>query len=171
MYTEPRETWWLLCACTEPQMCSANVFKMWSGGWYGCRFEQCCKRTHVFLQEPVRKFIDYLRQSRPFADKIYFLSHNSRGYDAQFVLRKFMELRWTPQLIMDSTKILRMFVENLHFLDSLNFLPMSLQNMPITLDFTWKKGHYPHFLIGREFWLCGPLSWTKVLWGRPHVRW
>jgi hypothetical protein len=31
---------------------------------------------------------------------------------------------------MDGTKILSMVVENLHFLDFLNFLPMSLKSMP-----------------------------------------
>ena len=55
--------------------------------------EQSGKSTHVFWQDPVGKFIDYLRQSRPFAEKIYILSHNSRGYYAQFLLRKFLELR------------------------------------------------------------------------------
>jgi len=68
--------------------------------------EQCGKRIHVFWQDTVGKFIDYLRQSRPFADKIYVISHNSRGYDAQFLLRRFLELRWAPQLIMDGSKIL-----------------------------------------------------------------
>ena len=33
-------------------------------------YEQCGKRTHMFWQETVGKFIDYLRLSRPFADKI-----------------------------------------------------------------------------------------------------
>jgi hypothetical protein len=46
--------------------------------------EQCGKHTHVFWEDPVGKFIDYLRLSRPFAHKIYVISHNSRGYDAQF---------------------------------------------------------------------------------------
>jgi len=90
--------------------------------------KQCGKRTHVFWAEDhVGKFIDYLRQSRTFADKIYVISHNSRGYDAQFLLRNFLELTWTPQLIMDGTKILSIIVENLHFLDYLKFLPMSLK--------------------------------------------
>jgi hypothetical protein len=97
----------------------------------------CGKRTNMFwAEDTVGKFIDYLRQSRPFADKIYFVSHNSRGYDAQFLLRKFFELRWTQQLIMDGTKILSMIVENLHFLYSLNFLPMSLKIMPKSFDLT-----------------------------------
>ena len=62
--------------------------------------------------------------------KIYVISHNSRGYDAQILLRRFLELRWKPELIMDGTKILSMTVEHLQFLDSLNFLPMSLKSMP-----------------------------------------
>jgi len=43
-------------------------------------FKQCSKHTLVFwAEDPVGKFIDYLRWSRPFADKIYIISHNSRG--------------------------------------------------------------------------------------------
>ena len=51
--------------------------------------DQCGNRTHVFWEDPVGKFIDYLRLSRPFVDKIYVISHNFRGYDARFLLRRF----------------------------------------------------------------------------------
>ena len=50
-----------------------------------------------------------------------------------------------PKLIMDGTQILSMVVENLHFLNSINYLPMSLKSMPKSFDFTCKKGYYPHF--------------------------
>ena len=106
--------------------------------------EQCGKRTQMFWQDPVGKFIDYVRLSRPFADKIYFISHNSRGYEAQFLLRSFLGPRCVPQLIMVGTKILSMSVENLYFLDSLNFMPMILKSMPKSFDLTCKKGYYPH---------------------------
>jgi hypothetical protein len=56
-----------------------------------------------------------------------------------------MELRWEPKLIMDGSKIFSMVVENFHFLDSLNFLPISLKSMPKSFDLTCKKGYYPHF--------------------------
>ena len=36
--------------------------------------EQCGKRVHTFWQELVGKYIDYIRQSRPFADK-FMLFH------------------------------------------------------------------------------------------------
>jgi len=81
--------------------------------------EQCRKGVHSFWQDPVGKCIDYLRLSRPFADRFYVISHNSRGYDVQFLLRRFLELSWEPKLIMDGSKILSMVVENLHFLNSL----------------------------------------------------
>jgi hypothetical protein len=42
-------------------------------------------------------------------------------------------------------KIISMFVENIHFFDSLNFLPMSLKNMPKSFDLSCKRGFYPHF--------------------------
>jgi hypothetical protein len=71
--------------------------------------EECGNRAHVFWQVDIGKFIDYLRQSRSFADKIFVISHNSRGYDAQFLLRRFLELRWVPKLIMDGTNILSLY--------------------------------------------------------------
>ena len=107
--------------------------------------EQCGKRIRVFWHDPVGEFIDYHRQSSPFANMVYVISHNFRGYDPQFLLRKFLEPRWVPKLIMDGTKILSMVVENLQFLDSLNYLPMSLKSMPKSFDLTCKKGYYHFF--------------------------
>ena len=104
-------------------------------------YQQCGKRGNKFWQDLVSKFIDYLRPSRPFADKVYVISHNSRGYDAQFLLTKFLELRRTPQLIMDGSKILSIVLEDLHFLDSLNYLPVSLKSIPKSFNLTCKKMH------------------------------
>jgi len=46
---------------------------------------------------------------------------------------------------MDGRKILSMGVENLHFVDSLNFLPMFLKRMSKSFDLTCNKDNYPHF--------------------------
>ena len=118
---------------------------MWSHGWFECRLWTMWKAGPYVLARPRRWIIDCLRQSRPFADKVYVISNNSRWYDAQSLLRRFLELRWVPKLIMDGTKILRMVVENLHFLDLLNYLPVSLKSMPKSFDLTCKKGYCPHF--------------------------
>ena len=53
--------------------------------------EECDKRVHVFWENTIGKFIEYLRLSRSFADKIYVISHNCRRYDAQFLLRRFLK--------------------------------------------------------------------------------
>ena len=94
------------------------------------------------MENPVGNLIYYLLQSRPLADKFYVILYSPRGYNAQFLLRRFLELRWTPQFVMDGTKILRMVVK-LHFLNSVNFLPMSLKRMPNQFDLSCKKGYYP----------------------------
>jgi len=42
---------------------------------------------------------------------------------------------------MDGSKILSMVVKNLNFMDSLNYLPISLKSMPNSFDLTYKKGY------------------------------
>jgi len=97
------------------------------------------------LANPVSYFIDYLRQSEPFADKVCVISHNLRGYEAQFLLTRFLQLRLFQQLKIGGSNILIMVVKNLHFLDSLNYLPMSLKSMPKSFNLKCKKGYYHHF--------------------------
>jgi len=53
---------------------------------------------------------------------------------------------------MDGTKILSMSVENIYFLNSLNFMPMSLKGMPKSFDLTCKKGYHPNFLTWLTIW-------------------
>jgi len=52
-------------------------------------YEQRGKRVHSFWQDPVIKFIDYLRMPIPFADTFCAILHNSGGYDEQFLFRSF----------------------------------------------------------------------------------
>jgi hypothetical protein len=60
-------------------------------------FEQCGKRVRVYWEDRIGKFIDYIQLSIPFAEKVYVLSHSSREYYAQFLLRRFMDLSWLPE--------------------------------------------------------------------------
>ena len=122
----------------------------------GC--EQCGKRTHVFWQDPVGDFIDYLLQSRPFADKVYVISHNSRGYDAQFLLIRFLELRWMPKLIMDGSKILSMVVETTLSEFAQLFTNESKELAEIIRPHMQEGILSPHLQHSQQFGLCGPLS-------------
>jgi hypothetical protein len=135
-------------------------------------YEHCGKRVHMYWEDSIGKFIEYLRLFRPFADKIYVISHTSCGYDALFLLRRFLELRWVPKLITDGMKILSICVDNLDFLDSLNFLAMSLKSMLKSFYLTFKKGHYPHFFnTTKNSDYVGMLFRTQVLWSKLYVWW
>jgi hypothetical protein len=72
----------------------------------------------------------------------------------QFLLRNLLELRWTPQLIKDGTIILSMIIENLYFLDSLNFLPMSKERRHILISHA-RRDISPTFLTR-------PTNWTML---------
>ena len=74
----------------------------------------------------------------------------------QFLLRKFLELRWTPKLVTDDTKILSMNVENLNLLDSLYFLPFSLKKHAQIM--TWHaRGPILTSLARQTIWTMWPL--------------
>jgi len=53
---------------------------------------------------------------------------------------------------MDGSKILCMVVENLHFLDSLNYLPMSLKDMPKSFERNARRGTIPTSLKVPTMW-------------------
>jgi hypothetical protein len=46
---------------------------------------------------------------------------------------------------MDGFKVFSMVVDNIHFLDSLNFLPMSLKSLSKSFELSSKKGFYHFF--------------------------
>jgi len=105
--------------------------------------QEMCSKYEAVDEDPVGKFI--ISGSPDHFQIKFVISHNSRGCDAQFLLRSFLELRWVPQLIIEGSKILSICVEKLNFLDLLNFMPMSLKSMPKSFELTCKKRYYPHF--------------------------
>ena len=115
------------------------------------------KEYPCILPRTVVKFIYYLRHSRPFVDKIYVISQNSRGYNAQFLFRRFLEQRWAPQLIMDGSKILSMDVGTLQFLDLLNYSSMSLRASPNHLTPHARRGTRPNFSTLPTIWIMWAL--------------
>ena len=75
---------------------------------------KCRKRTHMcWAEEPVVKFIISGFPNHSWTIPLSY--HITFGYDTQFQLKNFLEMRWTHKLIMDGTKILSMFAENLLF--------------------------------------------------------
>ena len=84
--------------------------------------------------------------------KVVVIAHNGQGYDHQFILNYILtRTRHTPELIMRGTKIISMELDNLKFIDSLNFLPMGVAALPKAFDISQlKKGYFPHLFNRSE---------------------
>jgi hypothetical protein len=95
--------------------------------------------------------MNYLIRDRPFCDKIIAIAHNARPYDLMVILDYAVKSGWLPDLILNGAKILCMKMEHVIFLDSLNFLPMSLRSLPKAFGLpSVSKGYYPHFFNTHE---------------------
>ena len=66
-----------------------------------------------------------------------FIAHNSKGYDAQFILKWCVENGQKPYCIYAGTKIMSMEIQSLRikFIDSLNFVASALSAFPKTFRF------------------------------------
>ena len=78
------------------------------------------------------------------------IAHNARAYDAYFIHDYLMKNGIIPERsIFSGSKIMFMKVNrglNMRILDSLNFLPMPLANLPKSFGMAeMKKGFFPHF--------------------------
>ncbi|XP_043285730.1 uncharacterized protein [Venturia canescens] len=108
--------------------------------------EVCGQREFVFPDDPVGNLVKLAINSK--FEKIICIAHNARGFDSQFILRYLIEDQKTqmPTLIMRGTKIISMRVGKICFLDSLNYLPMSLSPLPKAFGFDdiVTKGTFPH---------------------------
>ena len=82
--------------------------------------------------------------------KVYtFIAHNSKGYDAHFILKWLISQGIKPYCIYHGAKIMYMEMPELRirFIDSLNFLQMPLKSFPKTFGLDeLKEGYFPHYI-------------------------
>jgi hypothetical protein len=94
------------------------------------RFVTCGVRRHSFWTDPVVELITYLHETRPWADRIVYIAHNAKALDLHFVLNRVIQLKWTPDLIMNGQKIMCVKGEGMTWLDTLNYRLCSCENCP-----------------------------------------
>lgn len=59
------------------------------------------------------------------------MANNGKSVDHQFILNHILtNTDLTPDLIMQGTNIILMVIEDIKFLDSLNYFPMALTKLP-----------------------------------------
>lgn len=120
----------------------------------GYRFcTKCGVRQQILKSNPIELFTEYVLNQRKIFKQIIVIAHNSRGFDAQFILKHILEnTRHKPELIMNGTKIIMMIIDNIKFLDSLSYFPMKLCDLPMAFDLPdiFKKGYFPHLFNRSE---------------------
>ncbi|XP_046391618.1 uncharacterized protein LOC124159751 [Ischnura elegans] len=109
----------------------------------------CGKRQHIFNgSDPVHAFLNTIvaLRKRGF-NEIICIAHYGKGYDSHFIVKTMVEkMSWQPKLISSGAKLMSVEYEGVKFIDSLNFLPMSLTKLPsaLGLDDSLAKGYFPH---------------------------
>lgn len=80
--------------------------------------------------------------------------YSLQGYDGYFLLEYLISAGFRPRITYAGSKIMHMDVHNglnMRILDSLNFLPMRLSQLPEAFDLKeLKKGYFPHFFNKEE---------------------
>lgn len=109
--------------------------------------KNCTIRQRVFRENPVAKFMDYVIEIKKKFSSVCVIAHNGQGFDFQFLLKYiYSDTKYSPKLISRGTKIILMEFDNVRFVDSINYFPMALSNLPKAFDLgpEKKKGYFPH---------------------------
>ena len=130
--------------CVAQQVCSYCV----EDSNISQQCEHCGVREYVFKRDPVREFIELaLARKKKFQETVC-IAHNAQGFDAQFILKYFVErtdMRDKVSVILNGSKIISMKILHLKFIDSLNYMHMSLSALPKAYGLSnIKKGTFPH---------------------------
>jgi hypothetical protein len=117
-------------------------------------------RGNSFWSDPVSDLISYAFKSRHWADRVVSVAHNAKAFDLHFVLNRLVRMKSLPELlIMKAQKIMCLKVENVTWLDSLNYLAMPLRKLPEEFGLTSAKSWYPHlFNTAENMDFVGPAS-------------
>lgn len=114
----------------------------------GIRFcEICGSRQKVFHVNIIESFIGYIFSLRRRFKSIVVIAHNGQAFDHQFVLKHLIEkTNLKVDVIMRGTKLVMIKLDNIKFIDSLNYFPMPLSQLPkaFELGAELKKGHFPY---------------------------
>ncbi len=80
------------------------------------------------------------------------IAHNSKAYDSQFLIQYLIKEGFCPKIITKGRELMMLEYCGIRVLDSLNFLPMALADLPKAFGETeLKKGYFPHKFNRSEF--------------------
>ena len=110
-------------------------------------------------KDTVKQFCEWLL-TKEHQDCIV-VAHNFQGYDGCFIIKYLIQNAIKYEYILRGAKVLTMTIPmfNIKFIDSLNFIPMSLAKFPKTFgQDELCKGYFPHLFNKEENWdYVGPI--------------
>ena len=110
-------------------------------------------------KDTVKQFCEWLL-TKEHQDCIV-VAHNFQGYDGYFIIKNLIQNAIKYEYILRGAKVLSMTIPmfNIKFIDSLNFIPMSLAKFPKTFgQDELCKGYFPHLFNKEENWnYVGPI--------------
>ncbi|KAJ8025022.1 putative DNA polymerase [Holothuria leucospilota] len=112
-----------------------------------------CEEKQVIFQGPntKREFSEWLLA--PPRNNSTCIAHNLKGFDGYFILQHLYDNGVVPEIITNGAKVMfiKLLGNSIRFIDSVNFLPMPLSNMPKTFGFNeLKKGYFPRLFNTTE---------------------
>jgi len=126
-----------------------------------CRW--CGVHEFIFRNDPVKQFVNFATRTTKCFHRIICIAHNAKAFDAQFILKYIVEkskITEEPRVILNGTKIVVMTIGRTKFIDSVNYIPMHLFDLPkaFGLRDTSDKGTFPYLFNTEENQMyIGPL--------------
>ncbi|XP_011684671.1 PREDICTED: uncharacterized protein LOC105448010, partial [Wasmannia auropunctata] len=112
------------------------------------RCEWCGVREFIFRRDPVKEFVEFVTRPTKSFNRIICIAHNAKAFDAQFILKHIVENHsaLNPRVTLNGTKIIVLTAGRAKFIDSVNYMPMRLSELPkaFGLPDTCGKGVFPH---------------------------
>ncbi|KAK5643501.1 hypothetical protein RI129_007346 [Pyrocoelia pectoralis] len=108
--------------------------------------QKCGFRQKILTENVISTFMGHILNMRKKFKNVTVIAHNGGGFDHQFILNHILtQTDLVPELIMRGTKLVSMFLDNVRFLDSLNYFQMALSKLPKVFGLTEiRKGYFPH---------------------------
>jgi DNA polymerase type B, organellar and viral len=118
-----------------------------------CKFGTCNEFIYFRGKNCVRDFCDYIyftlaKKAENLNARITCFAHNLKNYDGRFILRDLWERKFENiRTVVNGTKILKIEIGNIRFIDSLSYLNQPLEKLPKCFGFedTSRKGWFPYF--------------------------
>ena len=107
---------------------------------------------HAWGEDCLEKFIDDLQEcTKGDTREVRAIAHNLQGYDGYFVLKHYYNHNYKVEQICNGAKLMCVEMDNVKFIDSLNFFQMPLSKFPETFNLKEKpKDSFPICLIDQK---------------------